>query len=90
MIEFELNSRKAFYPGDEKKFLLDYLRNEVGLFAAKDGCSGQGACGACLVELNDKPALACVTRMKKVADARVVTLEGLPDDLRKTLGQAFV
>ncbi|MCX6553986.1 MAG: selenium-dependent xanthine dehydrogenase [Candidatus Aminicenantes bacterium] len=90
MIEFELNGCKVSYPGDEKLSLLDYLRNEAGLFAAKDGCSGQGACGACLVELNGKPALACVTRMKKVAGGKVVTLEGLPDRLREILAQAFV
>jgi aldehyde oxidoreductase len=89
MSEFILNGRKKEYHGDEKLSLLDYLRNEAGLFAAKDGCSGQGACGACLVELNGKPALACVTLMKKVAGGSVVTLEGLPGDLRRTLGNAF-
>ncbi|MCX6558812.1 MAG: selenium-dependent xanthine dehydrogenase [Candidatus Aminicenantes bacterium] len=90
MSEFELNGRKTEYSGDEKLSLLDYLRIEAGLFAAKDGCSGQGACGACLVELNGKPALACVTRMKKVAGGKVVTLEGLPEPLLHALGQAFV
>jgi len=37
---------------------LDFLRNDAGITSAKDGCSGQGACGACLVELNGRPALA--------------------------------
>ncbi len=69
--------------------LLDFLRAEAGITSVKDGCSGQGACGACLVELNGRPALSCVTPMKKVAGGRVVTLEGLPDDLRRTLGRAF-
>ena len=89
MIEFVLNGQAAEYAGDEKRSLLDFLRGEAGITSAKDGCSGQGACGACLVELNGRPALACVTRMKKVAHGRVVTLEGLPDGLRRTLGQAF-
>jgi len=90
MVEFELNGRKVEYGGDEKLFLLDYLRGEAGIFSAKDGCSGQGACGACLVELNGRPVLACVTLMKKVAGGQVITLEGLPDGLRRTLGNAFV
>ena len=90
MIEFLLNGRKVEYRGDEKLSLLDFLRNEAGITSAKDGCSGQGACGACLVELNGKPTLACVTLMKKVAGGKVVTLEGLPDELRRTLGNAFV
>ena len=90
MIEFQLNGNKVEYQGDDKLSLLDYLRNEAGITSVKDGCSGQGACGACLVELNGKPALACVTLMKKVAAGKVVTLEGLPDELRRTLGNAFV
>ncbi len=90
MIEFQLNGRKIEYGGDEKLSLLHYLREEAGIFSVKDGCSGQGACGACLVELNGKPALACVTLMKKVAGGKVITLEGLPDGLRRTLGSAFV
>ena len=90
MIEFELNGRKVVYSGDEKLSLLDYLRGEAGIFSAKDGCSGQGACGACLVEWNGRPVLACITRMKKVAGGQVTTLEGLPDELRRTLGNAFV
>ena len=90
MIQFELNGGPVDYSGDENLSLLDYLRGEAGLVAAKDGCSGQGACGACLVELNGRPALACVTRMCKVAGGRVVTLEGLPEPLRRVLGNAFV
>jgi aldehyde oxidoreductase len=90
MIEFLLNGLKVEYGGDEKLSLLGYLREEAGIFSAKDGCSGQGACGACLVELNGRPALACVTLMKKVAGGKVITLEGLPVELRRTLGNAFV
>jgi aldehyde oxidoreductase len=90
MILFELNGQKVEYSGPEKRSLLDFLREEQGIFSVKDGCSGQGSCGACLVELNGRPALSCVTQMKKVAGGRVITLEGLPDGLRKILGQAFV
>ncbi len=90
MISFELNGQPAEYSGDESRSLLDYLRLEAGITSPKDGCSGQGACGACLVELNGRPALACVTRMKKVAGGKVVTLEGVADELRLPLGRAFV
>ncbi|MBN2345441.1 MAG: selenium-dependent xanthine dehydrogenase [Candidatus Aminicenantes bacterium] len=89
MISFELNGQRIEYSGDDKCPLLGFLREEMGITSVKDGCSGQGACGACLVELNGRPALSCVTPMRKVAGGRVVTLEGLPDELRRTLGQAF-
>ena len=90
MIRFELNGRNVEYAGDGNRSLLDFLRLEAGITSVKDGCSGQGACGACLVELNGRPALSCVTTMKKVAAGSIVTLEGLPDSLRRTLGQSFV
>jgi selenium-dependent xanthine dehydrogenase len=90
MIQFELNGQTVKTAGDEKRSLLDFLRKEKGIMSVKDGCSGQGACGACLVELNGHPTLSCVTPMKKLAGGQVITLEGLPDKLRRTLGQAFV
>ena len=90
MIAFRLNGQATTYDGDPAVSLLSYLRNDRHLMAAKDGCSGQAACGACLVELNGKACLACSTPMSKVTDGDVVTLEGLPETLRRTLGMAFV
>jgi selenium-dependent xanthine dehydrogenase len=90
MIELTLNGEKTRYSGDENTSLLSWLRDDNNLTAAKDGCSGQAACGACLVEVDGKAVLACVTPMKKVAGKEVVTLEGLPESLLQTLGRAFV
>ncbi|MEA3468695.1 MAG: 2Fe-2S iron-sulfur cluster-binding protein, partial [Thermodesulfobacteriota bacterium] len=90
MIELTLNGEVTQYTGDEDVSLLSWLRNEKDLTAAKDGCSGQAACGACLVEVDEKAVLACATPMKKVAGKKVVTLEGLPESLLQTLGRAFV
>ena len=70
--------------------LLNFLREDEGIISVKDGCSGQAACGACLIELDGKPALACSTRMKRVAGKKVVTIEGFPENVRRTLGRAFV
>ena len=83
MIAFRLNGQATTYDGDPAVSLLSYLRNDRHLTAAKDGCSGQAACGACLVELNGKACLACSTPMSKVTDGDVVTLEGLPETLRR-------
>lgn len=90
MIELTLNGQNAHYSGDENVSLLSWLRNDKHLTAAKDGCSGQAACGACLVEVDEKAVLACATPMKKVAGKNVVTLEGVPEALLQTLGRAFV
>jgi aldehyde oxidoreductase len=90
MISFSLNGQVAEYAGDAKTSLLTFLREDRGITSVKDGCSGQAACGACLIELDGKPALACSTPMKRVAGKRVVTIEGFPENVRRTLGRAFV
>lgn len=90
MIEFELNGSAKTFESDTNLSLLNYLREIVGIVSVKDGCSGQAACGACLLEMNGKPKLACATPMKKVSGARVITIEGFPASLRETLGRAFV
>lgn len=90
MIKFSLNGSEVSYDGDLKTSLLNYLREAAGIVSAKNGCSGEATCGACLVEMNAKPALSCVTPMEKVKDASIVTIEGFPKSLRRTLGRAFV
>ncbi len=90
MITFKLNETETTYSGDENVSLLNFLRNERGITSVKDGCSGQAACGACLVDLDGKPTLACATKMKRVADKPVITIEGFPEKVRRTLGRAFV
>ena len=90
MIRFKLNGQDTIYRGPEDRTLLRYLREEAGLTSVKDGCSGQAACGACLVELSGRPALSCSTPMKRVQGREVVTIEGFPEEVRRTLGRAFV
>ena len=74
MIKFELNGSTRAYAGDPGISLLSYLRDGEGITSVKDGCSGQAACGACLLEMNCQPVLACVTPMRKVSGAKVVTI----------------
>jgi len=90
MIKFYLNGSEASYDGDPKMSLLNYLREIEGIVSVKNGCSGEATCGACLVELNAKPALSCITPMGKVNRASIITIEGFPESLRRTLGRAFV
>jgi xanthine dehydrogenase iron-sulfur cluster and FAD-binding subunit A len=50
MITFVLNGVKRYFLGDAEETLLDHLRLENRITSHKDGCSGQGVCGACTVE----------------------------------------
>jgi len=90
MIRFKLNNEQVEYNGEGNKTLLDYLRNDKGLTAVKDGCSGQAACGACTVEMNGKAVLSCITKMSKMQDAEVYTPEGFPDYVKDTIAKALV
>lgn len=90
MINFVLNGESEFFDGNKETSLLKYLRNSKNITSVKDGCSCQGACGACMVEINGEAKLSCLTPMKKVENASINTLEGLPENVRDVLAKAFV
>ena len=56
--------------------LLSVLRNHLNLTGTKYGC-GEGACGACIVLVNDRPLPSCITPVSSVANKEVTTIEGL-------------
>jgi len=89
-IHFTLDDRPVTYDGDPGRKLLAWLRDERGITTAKDGCSGQGFCRSCTVEIDGRARLACTTAMKTLAGKSVTTLEGLPDKVRQVLAEAFV
>lgn len=74
---------------DEDASLLQVLRDQLGLRAAKDGCSPQGQCGCCTVWVDGSPRAACVTPSRRVAGRSVTTLEGLADDDRRAWSEAI-
>ncbi|MCD4790414.1 MAG: selenium-dependent xanthine dehydrogenase, partial [Bacteroidales bacterium] len=90
MITFILNGKKVHFNGNPDFSLLNFLREEQNITSVKDGCSGQAACGACLVEINGRAKLSCVTKMKSLEGAEIVTLEGVPDNIKNVLAKAFV
>ncbi|MBW6490486.1 MAG: selenium-dependent xanthine dehydrogenase [Lentimicrobium sp.] len=90
MIQFKLNGKTTIYEGDPEKRLIYFLRNEQKITSVKDGCSCQGACGACMVEINGEAKLSCMTQLGKLDNAEVNTLEGIPETVRDVLAKAFV
>ena len=70
--------------------LLRFLRDDLRLTGAKDGCS-TGHCGACTVIVNGKAQRACLLKMGKLNGARVETIEGLAQDgALHALQEAFI
>jgi aldehyde oxidoreductase len=89
MISYTLNHIKRNFTGDPEESLLDHLRLEQKITSPKDGCSGQGVCGACSVEINGKIRMACRTKMKDIREAEVNTIEGLPGEFKKAMSKNF-
>lgn len=69
--------------------LLWVLRDLFGLTGTKFGC-GKSQCGACTVHLNGRPVRSCTTRMSRVADGDVVTIEGLSSEGLHALQRAWI
>jgi len=71
-------------------FLVDVLRDEFGLKAAKKGC-GQGQCGACTVLLDGHPVLSCILLAVQADGKSILTLEGLaPEGKLHPIQEAFI
>ncbi len=90
MIRFKLNNAEETYTGDVGRSLLDFLRTDRCLTAAKDGCSAQGVCGACTVEVNGEAKLACLLPMHRLEGRQVFTMEGFPEYVRDIIARSFV
>ena len=89
-MKFWLNGTIEEYEGDPELPLLTYLREIAGIISPKNGCAPQAACGACVVDLDGKAVLSCVTPMKKVAESQVTTIEGLGQYRQDVYANAFV
>ncbi|MBK8268010.1 MAG: molybdopterin-dependent oxidoreductase [Planctomycetes bacterium] len=70
--------------------LLDALRDQLGLISPKDGCQPLGQCGCCTVLIDGKPRLSCTIKASSVVGKEITTLEGLPEETRKRIADAFV
>jgi xanthine dehydrogenase molybdenum-binding subunit len=70
--------------------LLEVLREECGIVSTKNGCAPEGACGCCLVVIDGRPALSCLRKPEQMAGHDITTLEGLPEETRRIISEAFV
>jgi aerobic-type carbon monoxide dehydrogenase small subunit (CoxS/CutS family) len=88
--ELRVNGACVAVDVDAEASLLATLREALGLTGAKIGC-GEGECGACTVLAGGAAVRSCVTPVGDVADAPIVTIEGLEQDGHlHPLQQAFL
>ena len=88
-MNLHVNGALHTFDGDPERTLLEYLRTDLGILSPKDACSSQAACGACTVDVNGKPTLSCVTPMRKLDGASVITIEGLPPREQDAFADGF-
>ncbi len=79
MINFNVNGKPQQFDGDPEMPLLWFLREDAKLKGTKFGC-GIAQCGACTLHLNGVAIRSCVVPMSAVADANVVTIEGIASE----------
>jgi len=75
-VNFRLNGAPVSIATAPGRRALDLLREEFGLFAAKEGC-GTGECGACAVLVDGEAKLSCLMLAAQLEGREVTTAEGL-------------
>jgi len=75
MISFYVNDQKV-QCADLGKKLITFLREDIQLTSVKEGCS-EGACGTCMVLVDNKAVRACLLPVSKLENKKVITVEGL-------------
>jgi selenium-dependent xanthine dehydrogenase len=87
---FTLNGKSVTIPYESGMHFLDVLREDCGILSPKNGCAPEGACGCCAILVDGRPVLACLRKPEQMEGREVVTLEGIPEDMRRVLGEAFL
>jgi carbon-monoxide dehydrogenase small subunit len=90
LIELHVNGRGHELAVQPNALLLDVLRQELGLTGSKRGCD-DSSCGACTVQVDGVPMLACTMLAASFQDCEIATVEGLAnrgglDALQKAFG----
>ena len=79
LVSFSVNQKPAQFEGPPDVPLLWVVREHLGLTGSKFGC-GIGACGACTMHIDGRPARACIVPIAALQSRAVTTIEGLAPD----------
>ena len=90
MINLIVNNEKKTLKCIKNKTLFDYLRDDLGIITVKSGCTGQGSCGSCTVQINNKAKLSCITPINTLNNAKVLTLDAISKREKEAYSYAFV
>lgn len=75
-IRFVLNGRPVAAEAEPRMLLTDFLRHVLGATGTHVGCE-HGVCGVCTIQIDGRPARACLTLAVQADGAVVRTVEDL-------------
>src|SRR5512146_2121026 len=78
LIQLNVNGRKHELAVEPNAILLDVLRRDLGLTGSKRGCD-DSSCGACTVQVDGVPMLACTMLAVSCQGVEVTTVEGIAE-----------
>jgi xanthine dehydrogenase YagT iron-sulfur-binding subunit len=89
-ITLRVNGQAHELEVDNRRTLLDALRESLRLTGPKKGCD-HGQCGACTVLVDGRRVVSCLTLAVASEGSEITTIEGLTDDgALHPIQQAFV
>jgi len=77
-ITLNVNGRTVAGEAEPRHLLADFLRHELRLTGTHVGCA-HGACGACTILLNGRPARSCLMFAVQADGTEIRTVEGLAE-----------
>ena len=78
-VALNVNGRDYSVEVEPEEFLVDVLRDRLGLTGTKKGC-GTGDCGACTVLLGGRAVNSCLVLALSAVGRPVLTIEGVASD----------
>ena len=84
-VTFTLNGKEITVDYEEGMSVLDVLREICKIKSCKDGCSGQGYCGACTILIDGTAMISCRKDPATIKGKKIITVEGLTNTEKEIL-----
>ncbi len=88
-VEFEVNGSTQSIDVEANTYLLELLRDRLGLTGAKMCCL-EGECGACTVVMDGKSVNSCLVLAAEADGTAITTVEGLRGGVPDRLQTSFL
>ncbi len=88
-VSMKVNGKECHIEVAPNEFLLDLLRDRLGLTGAKE-CCVEGECGACTVIIDGKSVNSCLILAVEAEGSEVLTVEGVSQGGLSRLQTSFL